>query len=895
MTHMLICSCERQLKSYLLNIDKNIEETCRNFLTRRNNKNPNDIFIEDPVGLLFWKDLWDHAARITDDTLLSEAFTNVAKSAADSSIIDARNACAHGNKQFKVHYWYSLAALVTSDDFLKLNFSEVQNNLIKAENGHINENINLETWNNYFEKTQTNLPEPDYLRTGFIGRSKELKKAKDTVMGGRDNTFAVCGPGGTGKTAFVIRLLKDIAVEGTFDNIFFFSLKTEYLSGDGVQKNEASKGLEDLKEAYRYWNLENDFNGNISSQNVCMCFDNIETIIEDSFSFDKIFEFIDELPKDWKVIFTSRINVPNCRIITLKSLDAASSKRLTIEYSKAVGGERLLQLINPQIDQLINDLSGNPLSIKVAIDVINTTENVSSSISKTKTMISNFSFDNLFELLQDSAVIVLEYMRQAGWVSADDIETSLGLLKQDVSQVLRTIQDTSLVDRKFDEDRDIYLYTTTELSRGFLTGGGINSEIRKKVSEIRLRQNDESVINNLNSHVFRYHDHYLTAPDALPPNLANIIVTAGSILKIAINTKNKIPHDIKKISYLISEWNSKASTSFKNNYYFHLVLGRLLFELSDPQAEMEIKQAVTLGDEAESLKSKFVLARFYMAENRLEEAKCIYETILKQIPTSYDAIMGLSLSLQFTNSVSNLLECIKKIVEFDSKTPEKKTGTLLIGAIRRLAQHQSFVIPDEILELGIEAANHMHASRPQSQNAMKHITDFLDALLIYRSRNSSKEFPTKLANISAQIIAQCHQSGQHFDFYSNVLGKDSTSDLLTKIINEFSEFSVEMFEIDVEKSNSNLYEFDASSQDLDERIDKGDLLVAKVKRLPAKGRFCFAEGVGDREEFFVPLINNAGDSWHTDLIIEGVTIALRPETGKGAHRSAGEWYFLKNF
>lgn len=896
MTHMLISACEVELKGYLATIDEDIDQICREFLSKRSGADLATTQLEDPVGLLYWKDLWDHASSITDDPILSHAFKSLARKASDTQLLEARNACAHGNKKFKMHYWYLLASFVTSEEFLKLDFSKVQEQLIRAETGDLTEDIPLEKLEYYFSRTMNNLPEPDYKRTGFIGRSNELKKLREAIKSKRNHTISITGPGGTGKTAFALRMLIDLAQEGEFDFIFFYTAKSEHLTSGGIERSAPRKTLDDLKEAVNFWQIENRIDDTSDNRSVCLCFDNIETVIEDS--FDEIFEFIYSLPDEWKVIFTSRIMVPNCHTISLKSLDAASSKKLAIDYSKAVGGADLVNLIAPKVDYIVETSAGNPLSIKVVLELINLTKDINSSVESTREMIANFSFENLMNLLPDDAIFILEYMRQVGWVSSDDIEMVLGLSKQAVSQALRAVQDTSLVVRKFDEERDLHLYTTSELSRNFLIGGHVSEETRRKVTQSRRMQNDESLVANINYKIFSSQEHDLTAPDNLPAQMHQTLIKAGPILREY--WMRRVSNPSAEVGPIITEWKSFAPTPFRSNYYYSLVLGVLYMSIADQGAEEAFKAAVSSSEGRELLRSETVLARYYMNDQRLEEARNIYEKMLEKHPGLYRAIHGLALALQFTNVRENLIYCIERLTKFKEKhdVEKEKINSLIIGAVRRLAQ-LPHAMSSEQIDIGINVALELNAAAVKQSESFyldKSIAEFLDNVLWWRKRQRLEHFSKDQATKLSQLVsASLNRNLKLGRFQKDMVNSSSATEVVNWIIENYSEFSPEMFDIEVPAENaSKFFSFEASTPEIDAKIANKELVVARIVRMPQGQRFVFAKDVNSDEEFFVPFATNRGEKWHSDILEEDARLALKPiDEGKDL-RSAADWYFISN-
>jgi hypothetical protein len=378
------------------------------------------------------------------------------------------------------------------------------------------------------------------------------------------------------------------------------------------------------------------------------------------------------------------------------------------------------------------------------------------------------------------------------------------------------------------------------------------------------------------------------------------LIKAGPILRdYWKKSRRSVSRSGVAVGPLITEWKSLAPTPFKSDYYYNLVLGVLYGSIDDQGAEEALQLAVSSSKGRDLLRAETVLARFYMNEQKLEAARQIYENILEKYPGLLRAIQGLALSLQFTNIRENLIYCMERLIEFKEKHGEKeKINSLLAGTARRLAQLPHPLSPEH-LDIGIEAALELNVA-PASQSAKfrldKDIGEFLDNVLSWRNHQRTECFSHDQATKIAQLVsAACKRKNNLGYFQEELAGLSSASEVVNWILHNFSEFSPEMFDIEAPKENATkTFSFEASNPEVDARIANKELVVARIVRMPREKRFVFAQDVNSDEEFFVPLITNRGDKWHSDILDVGARLALKlKDDGKGL-RSAAEWYFLAN-
>ena len=151
-----------------------------------------------------------------------------------------RNAIAHPNKQFPENYWYKTCCIATDSLIENLNLPNVYSSFRSAEAGRIV--LPPEEW---MSQTIWCIPNDlptqfEHSITGFVGRKQDISNILKLIENKRHSLIAITGPGGLGKTAISLEILKDISNDpkymNDFDAISFISMKTEKLTVEGIKK-----------------------------------------------------------------------------------------------------------------------------------------------------------------------------------------------------------------------------------------------------------------------------------------------------------------------------------------------------------------------------------------------------------------------------------------------------------------------------------------------------------------------------------------------------------------------------------------------------------------------------------------------------------------------------------
>lgn len=423
-------------------------------------------------------------------------------------IFDIRNAIAHPNRPFPTTYWLRAAAIATDPIIEKLGFNKVQGAFIAAAAGRLDpppaEWVNAPTW-----ALENNLPESfDHDFTGLFGRPKETAELLRLLQNPRALLVAVVGPGGLGKTALVLEVLRgvvtDLKSRNWCDRIIFLSSKMEELTSHGLERIMASKATLDAvqEEILASLGVEGDFFAALdpfSTERVLLCLDNVETLLRDD--ADAFSSFYQSLPPTWRVMVTSRVTVDGAMTLPLKRLSKDAAIQLTATYSR----RRAADVPSERFSELVSGCDFNPLAIRLTVDAFVAGKDLTSATGQTHLQVVEYAYDKLISSLSDPERVFLELL----FVSPSPItrDEAAGVLEWSVDQVAETVQQlsrTSLVTRDAGEREEVYSLTSS--LRDLLLIQPADAEGRERIQQ-RIRQLRTAVTS-----IARVHDRSLSHP-----------------------------------------------------------------------------------------------------------------------------------------------------------------------------------------------------------------------------------------------------------------------------------------------------------------------------------------------------------------------------------------------
>lgn len=877
MSH-LFQTLEADLKFYLENLGINVNSEVRNFLINRT-KNIEDGPFDDPIANVYWLDLWELAASIEEDDNKKTILKKLLKYAGDETIRNARNSHGHGNKQFHKHYWYSVAAFANRPEIKFLGFERVQEAIKRVENGDLISEVVLDDVDNYQILTPNNLPIPDWENTGFIGRTNDLKKLEQELKNGRVNQLCISGPGGVGKTALALKVLNKLCFEAVFDEIYFYSFKSEFLSSGGIIKKDSSLNIETIKnDMFEYF--ENKYENVFQEvNNVCIFLDNIEDItVEDDSLFNT---FLETLPASWKIIATSRL-VPNgFKVIKIDDLDDGGCLNLARKYVKIYGSDEAITTFEMHKDTVIETCANNPLAIKLAIDLGRENHDFSKSATNAIRMVTEFSFKNLAENFDDQTIIVMEYLRQAGKSSASHIANTLNLPIDLIANKLSHIRNTSLIKVSQNLDDSVTIYENSDLTSNFLANAQ-NIDAQRSFVQDKIKNNIglRSKVNDFNE---KYFPGYFTfsVPEDAPLQSLDLLKKLNKI-GIFSRKHNVKFRDYHELSHLMDAWN-QLPASFRASAYFLRVRGSIYAALNDNRAIADYEEAIRLDDTENSFQA---FANFYFKNGEWQEASNIYEKALTIHPNSNSLGLGYCITMTYTNTDINR----QAAADFAQKkilAGNLEFETAFLNSISRLGENGFSQTPAEQIDMSLDLYQKIAQDIINKQIFTRFIDTLASAIYRYGTTVTSKIDVEKLIKCflrfqslggSFRTIVNMSKTGLGFeDYIENIFGKIGASNLVDKFIAD-------------ETISDSAY---STNSDIKERIKSGELILAKVDRIIEGRGFFFAKNM--EEEFFCHITKLVKEfDGSEDLIAINSIIALSPTISKKGKefRDAEEFYLV---
>ncbi|MEO7717096.1 MAG: NB-ARC domain-containing protein [Capsulimonas sp.] len=391
-------------------------------------------------------------------------------------VFEIRNSVCHPNRLFPECYWYRMAALATDPCIEQLRLRKVTDAFRCAIEGRLTPPpdgwLMQRPWN-----VPNNLPSTfDHQVTGLIARKTEAKDLLKRIQNLRNSLVAIVGPGGTGKTALCLDLLRECLLDPLTlkwaDEIVYVSAKTEQLTAFGVEpianpvdsldlvKEIIAKALlginsEDISNESS--NLFDDVSESMKDRRVLLCIDNLETLLRDH--PQQFEDFIQSLPIGWRVLVTSRVSVNGANVLPLASINKEGAAKLARDYVSLRGAGRLEEI---QVTRLIEVCDRNPLAIRLVIDSYAAGSELSTALAQTKDRITDFSYTALVDHLHPNANKVLECLYGSSEaLSRAQIVHLLDLTPDNIAEAVNSLLRTSLVTRNIEGTTERYVLSSS--------------------------------------------------------------------------------------------------------------------------------------------------------------------------------------------------------------------------------------------------------------------------------------------------------------------------------------------------------------------------------------------------------------------------------------------------
>ncbi|EHH1283690.1 ATP-binding protein, partial [Vibrio parahaemolyticus] len=654
---MLLFSIEEALGKY---VHENVNSIVESHEKLKN------INVQDAIERAYLDDIFQLVLKSTAETPLEQQVKRLYKLAHDLCLFEVRNALAHPNRPFLDVYWYRVAAFAADPAFEALGIQETKSTLYSAEQGSISEPP--EGWDKkYLWNIPNNLPhkfESDI--TGLIGRNRDLDELKRKLASPRVHTAAVVAPGGYGKTALALDLLKQLvsSSESThwLDAVTYVTLKTKTWLDDKFIDLEAVDEIGKVEQiiAEQLGVIFDEYIDNLEqaiesfgSKRILICIDNLETIIRDN---DNEFQdFIDKLPGEWKILVTSRVTITNSYIYSLQELNEANAVHLARLYNRNKGGDALPQ---ERYVQLAKQCHYNPLAIKMTLDLYLNGKQLPESINEAKSNIASFSFSNLIDSLSENALKTLELVFSEPDCNRKLICEIVDISIDSAAESLNELSRTSLLSRSLIKDNESYDINGSIKDLLIVNPKciAVREHIQSKLIQQKNVLNQIDIDQKTSNHP-SWHFQYL--PSELEPGL-KIILAEFVKFRFARNANKE------KLSKLYASF-SQNEEHYSTNYYFLRSYAKVCEVLQlYSQAEKLYKKALSITDD---MTTGYMAARYYFEVSKFDKSIEIYKGLVDKIQvqelddkvTFYDSLyQGYFLSHLYSGNYEFVLEYTKK-------------------------------------------------------------------------------------------------------------------------------------------------------------------------------------------------------------------------------------------
>jgi hypothetical protein len=458
--------------------------------------------IEDAVAASYLEEIMNLSLEVSRDSTEYDDIKKLSEISTSLGLYTIRNAIAHANRPFPESHWYRTAALASDSTVERLNLNDVRLALHAAVSGKL-----APPPDEWMQKSisfiANTLPgEFQHESTGLLGRQKEARELENLIRSRKRRLISVVAPGGTGKTALILDVLRRISLESTNQKeckgIIFTTLKQTSLTADGIKDHTAAKTIEELKSeifdsiqllfpdtpAASFKDVIEIFDG----IPLIVCIDNLETLLRDKpESFN---DFFDETPSSWIVIVTSRIPVDGARTLPLGLLAPESAKGLAYKYFSASGENNIGESI---VERICTVSKHNPLAIRLTVDRYKKGFDLVEATSSVQADIVAFSYKNLVETLSDTSNRIMECLFVCERLGRSALIDFLKLSTDEATKGIIELISTSLAVRIDSPDEDVYELTPP-----------VRDLLRELPRDLKLR---ESIGRGLNAQNYAVRQH----------------------------------------------------------------------------------------------------------------------------------------------------------------------------------------------------------------------------------------------------------------------------------------------------------------------------------------------------------------------------------------------------
>ena len=367
-------------------------------------------------------------------------------------------------------------------------------------------------------KTAHNLPIAEYEETGFIGRREERQKLMNWLQTDQ-RVITVVGPGGIGKTALTLQVCYDLldSSQCDFENIVWVSLKTQYLTADGIRDianavdnqaqliNEISEEIEvDTGNApSANWD---DVIAHMRSAKTLLVIDNLETLGSD------IRDLAIAIPQGSKLLLTSRVGLGEIEVrYTMPDFNPRDANILIRRLGVAYGCAEINDAGQGVLNDYCNRLHYNPLLIKWFVQAVSKGTNPTTILTNDDfEKALSFCVANVYDGLSSQAkIIVASLLAAREALSQTQIRELVNISRVPFEIAERELRRSNFIESKGDNEGSTMYQIRGMIHRYLSHHHGPSDQVVKNVRRTLQGWQLEQDRSSLGQAALRYSSQYV--------------------------------------------------------------------------------------------------------------------------------------------------------------------------------------------------------------------------------------------------------------------------------------------------------------------------------------------------------------------------------------------------
>ena len=443
------------------------------------------------------------------------AVESITQIVSDSHLISIRNRVMHPSRPLEAE---DLPSLVTVVNHLQASASDLDWKAL-SEGTSLSEQpesvleVQLPAYWATDHSVVHNLPVAEFDDTGFIGRNTERRQLKQ-LMNSDHNVITVVGEGGIGKTALALRVCHDILddPESKLERIVWVSLKTHYLTSDGIQTViDAVDNTDALVDQLLSVIDVPEDDGlrptwakvleQMKVNNILLVIDNLETLGAE------IRDLAIRIPRNSKLLLTSRVGLGEIELrYEMPRLSAKDAGLLLRHLGVAYNYDIIKTLKQDVLNEYCTKLHRNPLLIKWFVQAVGKgvrPDDVLANESLGNAL--RFCWENVYEKLAPLSVDLISTLQASRRsLGQPELQELLGAERIDLLVALQELHQSNIVERQVNDDGSI-AYTIGSLILDYLSRYHTpnNDNVMRIRGILRQWQNDQER-NVVKQNTYRY-------------------------------------------------------------------------------------------------------------------------------------------------------------------------------------------------------------------------------------------------------------------------------------------------------------------------------------------------------------------------------------------------------